>query len=403
MIEQYKTRHLILLVGTNPLPNYIAGKLLVDMEENEQDPYRIHFVCTDKSMVFAKHLEYHLKPDNEALQCDFIEVKDSDPDDIRHKIEKILPQTNSIGLNYTGGTKAMAVHAYEAVKARYPNAVMSYLDARTLQMIIKEGSQVVDKVPVGHLVNISLGKLLDLHHYEFLTTRKKGVFLPGTEPKFPQIARVLSTIPVNELRQWFEDNCQDIHKEDDEGKIARIKNLRLPQEGPYEILKCVYGGATTFEELAEQLGTDALNTWKYFDGFWLEDHVLMCLKRLQPECTLDEIGMNVRVQPKQKHNKTPGINFEFDNYAIRGYRLFGISCTTASWKAMSKQKLFEAYVRTTQMGGDEARVGVVCGTDRPDLVQAELEEIWDAHGKIAVWGARDIPYLEERLKIWFNQ
>src|SRR5207253_8124395 len=76
-----------------------------------------------------------------------------------------------VGLNYTGGTKVMSVHAYRALEkwsnASNKDAIFSYLDARSLHMRFEP----VRSLPaisfyVGREVEISIEGLLELHDWE---------------------------------------------------------------------------------------------------------------------------------------------------------------------------------------------------------------------------------------------
>jgi hypothetical protein len=123
------------------------------------------------------------------------------------------------------------------------------------------------------------------------------------------------------------------------------------------------------------------------------------LQQIASECHIHQAG--VGFVPKER-------DFEFDVAAMRGYQLFALSCTTESKKGMVKSKLFEAYVRARQMGGDEARVGLVCCApqDNPDnnpsLIRSEIEETWDAKGKVRVFGAEHLLQLPDCFRAWFN-
>jgi len=77
-------------------------------------------------------------------------------------------------------------------------------------------------------------------------------------------------------------------------------------------------------------------------------------------------------------------------------------------KAAVKQKLFEAYVRGQQLGGDEAKIGVVCFASEtspnasPERIKKEIEEEWHLEDKFRVFGAEQIPNLSMHLKEWLT-
>jgi hypothetical protein len=144
---------------------------------------------------------------------------------------------------------------------------------------------------------------------------------------------------------------------------------------------------------------------KWLDGKWLEHYTLWALQQIASECQMHQAWMNIEAIKK---NDNKDRSFELDVVAMRGYQLFAISCTTGYKKSPLKSKLFEAYVRARQMGGDEARVGLVsCAPkDNPDSnpssIQSEIEEAWDAQGKVRVFGAEHLPDLPTYLKDWFD-
>lgn len=98
-----------------------------------------------------------------------------------------------------------------------------------------------------------------------------------------------------------------------------------------------------------------------------------------------------------------GRQFEFDIAAMRGHQLFAISCTTDSSKPLRKAKLIEAFVRARQLGGDEARVALVCAYGDPAALEAEIAEDWFTVGRVRVFGRPDLTQLAEKLTRWFNR
>jgi len=94
--------------------------------------------------------------------------------------------------------------------------------------------------------------------------------------------------------------------------------------------------------------------------------------------------------------------FQFDVAFTRGYQLFAISCTTTNNRPLCKSKLFEAYLRARQMGGDEARVALVCCSDDPDSLKAEISGTLP-NKKIEVFGREHLEDLATEITKWIGQ
>ncbi len=106
--DGYKVDHLFLLIGENPLPNYVAANLLLNKGGTA---YLIHTTDTEKS---AKRLQKILKSELNVFKDVEVELRslgdyESDAFHIQKKIREELGKIKSgkIGLNYTGGTKAL--------------------------------------------------------------------------------------------------------------------------------------------------------------------------------------------------------------------------------------------------------------------------------------------------------
>ncbi|MGH2457814.1 MAG: hypothetical protein ACRDIY_02990 [Chloroflexota bacterium] len=134
---------------------------------------------------------------------------------------------------------------------------------------------------------------------------------------------------------------------------------------------------------------------------WFESFVLDAVRQIADSCNLYDHGADlkgVRVDPETKE-KT---EFQFDVAAIRGYQLFGLSCTTAG-KNLIDSKRFEAFIRARQLGGDEARVALVCFTDKPESVERQLRsDFADDDGQFRVFGRDHLADLPSSLKQWIE-
>ena len=175
--DKYKVLNLFLLIGTNPLPNFIAARQLL------VDNGTVYLVYTDDTKSWKDRIRDRLS----SRKIKIVEIylkSESDSSDIYQKIyDKItsIQSEESVGLNYTGGTKAMAVHSYRAIydKRQHNNAFYSYLDSRKLQIYIDRdnGEPFHEKVQI----KMSMRELLDLHYLEWQQDQQ-----PLSEPKLPQ-------------------------------------------------------------------------------------------------------------------------------------------------------------------------------------------------------------------------
>jgi hypothetical protein len=431
-IIDYQTEHLFLLIGKNPLPNYVAAKLLA----NERTT--VHLIHSSDTLVYAQRLENKLKG-----ACQFAEkicVQPSEANKIKGKITERLGGINrSVGLNYTGGTKAMAVHIYRAVADKAPNAKFSYLDPRSLAVLIDPPEGVEDErrfylgKPNGSTeeqenfkkTKISLDELLYLH---------KLILFQDVRPK-PRGIKIVEAIQSEAIEKdsWWDfqkalrrclDDAQkasnyNAFNEANKGEME--KQLRKQQiEFPSDLSNLKKAFAENFPcqnvISTNQLAlanlpndVDAIEFVNFLLGTWLEDFTLSRMieikdgngKAVQEKCYLESCGSSLEVALPQKKATDPKRRFfELDVVAMRGYRLFAISCSQESSIFKVKRKLFEAVHRAKQIAGDEARIGLVCLAKSSNInkIKSQLEE-----DHIEVFGREDLANLDEKLEKWFNR
>lgn len=386
-IVKLQSDYLFLLIGTNPLPNYVAYKLLAKPD------CHVYLVHTNQTGKIADRLADVLKlPVNEWTK---IPVKESDANDIYNEICKCAKGKSGLGLNYTGGTKSMAVHSYRAIQAADPNAIFSYLDARKLEMTIDQSGESSKRYPAGLCIELPMKDLLALHDYIPKELIRK--------PFHPEVCCDLIKIPRIELRCWCDYNLHS-GPYTDFRKIKDLKKVQVPQ---YETLSKHWKGCTTLDELATKWDVEIGQIPDWLNGKWLEHYTLWAVQEVASEKDNKIHDAIFNFDYDQKFNKR---NFEVDVLALRGYQLFAISCTTGDKKDAIKQKFFEAYIRARQIGGDEAKVAVVCfasangkKNSRPDAIKREIEEEWDVEKEMfRIFGVEDLPNLPALLKKWFT-
>jgi hypothetical protein len=149
--------------------------------------------------------------------------------------------------------------------------------------------------------------------------------------------------------------------------------------------------------------TGELINW--LEGQWLESYVLALLERIAQRYPrlLNDYGMDFRIDLNFKMGKEKlRFDFQVDAAAMRGYQLHFISCYTGHHKQSSKYKLFEAFVRARQIGGDEAGAALICMSQAPKSIEYDLAQVLQAQGRIKVFGRRELQNLEEHLTDWFK-
>lgn len=173
--KHHELQLMILLVGGNPLPNYVAAQVL--------QPARVLLVHSASTKAIAERLQRVL-----SIHADLVEVEESSPrsifDEITSALEERKPRR--VSLHYTGGTKAMAIHAYRAVEQwsqrNRAEWSASYLDARR-QVLVFDQPQEESKY-VGDKLSLTLEEMLKLHGWSLGHSRVQPVF-PAPRARSP--------------------------------------------------------------------------------------------------------------------------------------------------------------------------------------------------------------------------
>ncbi|MGA2263305.1 MAG: hypothetical protein ABSH28_17960, partial [Acidobacteriota bacterium] len=191
--KELKSDHLFLLVGTNPLPDWVATRLLL---KNDGQLYLVH---SDQTAEVATRLARYLM-DQGCRQPAYVEVKSAyKASEVYNSIlEKLKPiKSGSIGLNYTGGTKVMAVHGYRSIENESPPGlpplVFSYLEAARCAMQFEGDPRYPDgrdfRIGMVDELRISLTDLFRLHENFLVEVADKTV---NAEPIAVLLAEVHS-------------------------------------------------------------------------------------------------------------------------------------------------------------------------------------------------------------------
>ncbi len=417
----YQADHLFLLIGENPLPNYVAARLLL------KPGGTAYLVYTTGTQSSAQRLQKILNSEptgSQPAQLVPLEKHESDAYQIQTRIQNALKDLNGqVGLNYTGGTKAMAVHSYRAVfKEKGQQAVFSYLDPRRLEMCIDREEGDSYRIPIGSKdVTISLDTLFELHGLKWKDNKQ-----PTREPLLLNLATRLAEAHQDSTKgkAWFHWFYSIFCGGDgDSNRAARkpkkvsgkpgdwksktdLKGLSFPTIGlPKEMVEGFQqeGFLNQDDYLSLELVQkhpsfqDLKDFCKWLDGTWLEHYLLGQIQSIADQAGVSDYGLNFEVPLAGTQD-----GFEFDVAFTYGYQLFAISCTTTANRSLCKSKLFEAYLRSQQLGGSEARVALVCFNDDLGGLASEMGNLL-SQKQIRLFGRKHLANFGGEVIGWIRE
>ena len=348
---------LMLTVGTNPLPVWVA---LHHLKDKLPSPIHVRLVHTKETRRERDRL---LKYSQDVSVIDTVETVSGNPATVRNDITQNLihnlpENTNCIHVHYTGGTKVMCVEtvaAVENIKVLHPSRNLdietSYLDPRA---------------DVG-------ATLIDRNGSILVSDTRKGV-----EPWLERIAE-LNGFELGPFPYKYKDEL-----------------------GNDQMRNCPAPNTLSGEQLTK--GRAAINSGRHFTPELLEcaayaafQDALANISRRSSDRSNYRLFHKVYVRRANVSN--PSVKpFELDVVAVLGYQIVVVSCTLAYEHAMVKQKGMEAILRMRQLGGVEARAIVLCGASRKaqQLIQSELkEETGHASLSLEIWGKETWYRLQE--------
>ena len=379
--------NLVLLVGTNPLPNYVVAKYFCSNNKNLR---RIWLLYSEKTAFeegtkqYAEDIEAVLKkikPDIHIEKSPLSDVsKDCDiTKDVKDQLLQGIDRNSKVHLNYTGGTKSMAVHVYRFLEENLNNRFSaSYLDARNYCIVFDNRIE-KDTDDLRGNIKISWDDLFQLYNCERTSGRTKYLDRLGQVEKENLLQRMINMAEKRkllEIKKFYQECNNNIRlfskpKENEIIDMSCLKKLidnKLasfnPKNNP-ELFKFL-AAFPEEDRIVDENGnwlydnfpysgknrsknTDKLNG--FLSGEWLEAYVYWVIKTKKPE--LDPIINLYASALKINTTKT----FEMDILVKNGYQICGISCGTAAGKGCEsqlKQKGFEVILRSRQLGGDEA-------------------------------------------------
>lgn len=395
---------------------------------------------------YAENIKAVLKDDFQSSSLEIIKCNLSDisqAEEITRQVkEHLIKKSREIKkfhLNYTGGTKAMAVHSYLALQNGLKEHWISdfsasYLDARDFHLKFDQNRE-KSTGDIRRLIRLDLSDLFRLHNTGQISGQKEYIqkLTPEQLEKIMQCVADLANVEkLHEIGAWV--NLAD------NGKKSLINRPNYLVTSSNEDIQNMIdnrfydysqkNNPDLFAFLAAFPNEDRLidnnGNWiydnfgisgksnntpqlkKFLQGTWLEAYVYWVLKVKIKEAGIErsEVFTNYELQTI----KGPGSQkFEVDVMVTNGYQICGISCSITSSKKKEqtpsalKNKGFEVILRSSQMGGDEARAVLVTLLEPEKVINLEndLKASLGANGsRLMVLGLKDLTMdrMWEKLK-----
>ena len=425
---------LILTVGTNPLPVWVAW---YHLKEKLPKPIKVRFVHTAGTVDERDRLKKYCQ---DADFLDPIQTSAGGPGTVRGDSRRILenlPENVShLHVHYTGGTKVMGVETVSTIEAELRekqniHLQTSYLDPRGTSgpTIVSRGGPLVRDtrqrvIPelnrIARLNGFTLGPF-EYTYWDNETERDKTENCPA--PGIPSQEQLEAGVAVLGLannarifRILFSDQIKKWNKKfsPQPGKFSYPQQkgtFHFPTDPIWQgtflpKLRQVYSscewdisaGILSYPS-SQQASDNQQNileqVHKFFNGIWLEyatyDAFKKALARISDSSTSRnnyKLFQSVYVRRDEATDKKVK-PFELDVVAVLGYQIVVVSCTVDSGHDRIKQKGMEAILRTRQLGGDEARAIVLCGAHpkTAKLIEDELkDEMGSTSEPLQVWG-----------------
>jgi len=404
---------LVLLIGTNPLPNYVVAKYFL---RNNEKLERIWLICSEKHFKqsgtenIANNIKDVIK--KEIKFDSFREVLLKDVGSATAILQNLSINFNerafdysNFHLNYTGGTKSMAVHAYKYFETYGKRCFFSYLDSRDFKL--KDDDNLVNIT--GDLrkeLGLSFEKLISLHGYKDYKQQENPVFTETLQKLEEFIIKGLLT----EYLKWKNKIIRKIYY-DEKGFIEKVNRFishnnldddmnikKLKEEFSKETPESVNDLLKTLPEKWAIMDNNG-ELWiphknvsnkefcsrlkptikGFLDGKWLEKYVYdVIFHEVSRNQILKEFYEQGKIiieenwEISKRQGKKP---FELDIIVLYGYQVCVISCTTGRSDSGCKNKGFEVIHRARQIGGEEARSILI--TCLEDNIHRSVEDFYE--------------------------
>lgn len=442
------SRTLILLMGSNPLPSVLAALAY-------GAGTTAHFIYTGEVADRMERAKNLLSKRGIIVGNSVSLSSSSNPRLIREELSTFLKE-HPADLFYSGGTKVMAVHAYQL----WHQAKSQVHSGKTLlaSSLAADGrlhfDDCLDPCDLRFSPRLSLEELHSLHEQRLL----EGTKLHSTDLSHPAhptaietarkgLADKIATLCRSDKVYYFETLMPNLYGQrskeimvelqpDPKSKAKNTDGAEEPSKSVLPTLNCEslsLGDAENFIDKGPLTEAYALLAKKLLTGsnesreasldtltcqyYGVNELPTRCgdrkKRRLKTAKFLYGDWLEIwlahwisTVKDRQDPSRSlfdevyqdvtlgKGADVQLDVVAMRGARVFLFSCTVDSTKSLVKSKLMEARMRAEQLGGDLARYSVVSFSRTPDCILNEVKaDGFAGYNDAQVFGLSDFQNL----------
>ncbi len=350
------------------------------------NPRVVHWVCSDDTRQCKDDLlSVVSKKWPEIKHQDNYYITDAhSPRHVRDTMSH-LPQ--EAALNYTGGTKVMTVHAHAYWMTHLggrPGRSL-YVDGRNGFIRFDDGT---DEPLSGFDIDLSIDDAISMHGLERIGPKVISKDETGIRPGHWRALARWAVDSVDQVPNLY-NACRGLREKPGAARNGPIDLSFLPSDVLPDFASVDGWPVGSGKRVAKEWG-------EFFTGGWLEKFAQEVMQNVDRKYSLElAVAGGVRPEPMGPARNRDS---ELDVVVVRGYRIYLVSCTTASKASSIKPKCYEALNRIRLIGGGLAKAAVVCLASPSDALAVE-ERVrigWQGEeGTVKVFGS-------ESVRSWLN-
>lgn len=405
---------LISLVGSSAMPNLIG--IVTRLKEKG----KVYFVHTNETKPISENLDEFIRRINEIykdkinIQSEQIAIENYDnPMEVYKEISKkfkyIKQEINgetdlNIELNYTGGTKVISSIACTVSKELFKNYnfFLTYLDGEKSKLYINSVKNINKSIEQDYCAG---NGTFPLTIEEVVNIHKKGKY--GTENGFVQSK--FSKDMFNYLCKHMGDRENIIEYlnllytglekcKDSKSRILIFLDKFLAEHNLLEEYKSSKDILYSFYlNESEVSSKKIIPIKKSLQGMWLEEVVHEILDELKTENVIEDYVCNLKIREEEESD----LEMEIDFIAMKDYKLYYFSVSTAEDIEKTKLKLYEVKQRAKILSEVESAVATITFVESKKEIIEGYKNIWqDNPNNLLMITWSDVPKTKELIKEW---